>query len=137
MIVSNQFLFIVNKNKCNFAIKRRMWHTIWFYFTEEQIKQRKQYEKAERQREMEICRQLVRYIFIPFYILWIYWNECNFSDQSYYFCNVLEPIRRIAMGTSRAWRGILEGKCSDGTKVLWQNGKKDNLENEGMKVELD
>ena len=34
----------------------------FFLFTEEQIKQRKQYEKAERQREMEICRQLVSLI---------------------------------------------------------------------------
>ena len=46
---------------------------LFFLFSEEQIKQRKLFEKAEKQREMEITRQLVRYelnyIYIYIYIL--------------------------------------------------------------------
>ena len=41
---------------------------ITILISEEQIKQRKLFEKAERQREMDICRQLVSfYMAMPIY----------------------------------------------------------------------
>ena len=130
-IVSSHFHFIVDKNKYNFGIKRIMWRII-FLFTEEQIKQRKQYEKAERQREMEICRQLVSlyvdlYFHVPeFQTLYLTSSIYSFASSVFLF-TMSEPIRRITMGTSWSWRSILESKCSDRTKILWQNGKRNKL----------
>ena len=49
-----------------------------FLFSEEQIKQRKLFEKAEKQREMEITRQLVRFKF-----------ECIYSPVKIKFLLVL------------------------------------------------
>ena len=48
---------------------------LWYLnilISEEQIKQRKLFEKAERQREMDICRQLVSFIMAMqiYYIIW-------------------------------------------------------------------
>ena len=63
MITFKSFGCILKINRNMNSASNILIEQISYLFTEEQIKQRKMYEKAERQREMEITRQLVSYLF--------------------------------------------------------------------------